>query len=147
MPQEITIALLRNAMKEAVSSGGKTLAGHDVAAEHKDKWTDGKGRFLIDGFPRKMDQALGFDETVSYLTYPVMCSSLQSAQSNTFLLLRHDRCASLALSSSYSAVKKSCLNVFSSAERRADVRTTMRRASRSDSVCSLLCLTFLLIMC
>lgn len=29
------------------------------------EWTDGKGRFLIDGFPRKMDQALKFDETVS----------------------------------------------------------------------------------
>lgn len=27
-------------------------------------WTDGKGRFLIDGFPRKMDQALKFDEAV-----------------------------------------------------------------------------------
>lgn len=28
-------------------------------------WTDGKGRFLIDGFPRKMDQALMFDKAVS----------------------------------------------------------------------------------
>jgi UMP-CMP kinase len=31
------------------------------------EWTEGKGRFLIDGFPRKMDQALKFDETVSRL--------------------------------------------------------------------------------
>lgn len=66
MPQEITIALLRNAMDQAVASGGKTLAGHDVGPEHKDKWTGGKGRFLIDGFPRKMDQAVGFDETVRF---------------------------------------------------------------------------------
>ena len=28
-------------------------------------WQGGKGRFLIDGFPRKMDQALKFDEAVS----------------------------------------------------------------------------------
>ena len=28
------------------------------------QWTGGKGRFLIDGFPRKMDQALKFDESV-----------------------------------------------------------------------------------
>lgn len=28
-------------------------------------WEDGKGRFLIDGFPRKMDQAIKFDESVS----------------------------------------------------------------------------------
>lgn len=27
-------------------------------------WGDGKGRFLVDGFPRKMDQALIFDDTV-----------------------------------------------------------------------------------
>lgn len=28
-------------------------------------WENGKGRFLIDGFPRKMDQALMFDKVVS----------------------------------------------------------------------------------
>ena len=28
-------------------------------------WEDGKGRFLIDGFPRKMDQAIEFDRSVS----------------------------------------------------------------------------------
>jgi UMP-CMP kinase len=30
-----------------------------------DGWKDGKGRFLIDGFPRKMDQAEMFDKAVS----------------------------------------------------------------------------------
>ena len=29
-----------------------------------DGWSDGRGRFLIDGFPRKMDQALKFEEEV-----------------------------------------------------------------------------------
>lgn len=46
VPQEITIKLLENAMKEAVEKQKKT-------------------RFLIDGFPRKMDQAFKFEETVS----------------------------------------------------------------------------------
>lgn len=45
VPQEVTIALLAKAMKEAKSQ-----------------------RFLIDGFPRKMDQALKFDEEVCLST-------------------------------------------------------------------------------
>jgi adenylate kinase family enzyme len=32
---------------------------------NNDAWKSGKGRFLIDGFPRKMDQALMFDKVVS----------------------------------------------------------------------------------
>lgn len=44
VPQEVTIGLLRNAMSEAM--------------------TRGYHHFLIDGFPRKMDQALTFEETV-----------------------------------------------------------------------------------
>ncbi|KAI8868258.1 uridylate kinase ura6 [Ramicandelaber brevisporus] len=45
VPMYVTIALLRNAMQAAYDANGTT-------------------RFLIDGFPRKMDQALEFDETV-----------------------------------------------------------------------------------
>jgi len=45
VPSEVTIGLLRSAMQE-----------------RKDK--DGKNRFLIDGFPRQMDQAIQFDDTV-----------------------------------------------------------------------------------
>jgi UMP-CMP kinase len=45
VPMEVTIALLEQAMKEAI--------------------TEGKGsRFLIDGFPRKMDQAIKFEQVV-----------------------------------------------------------------------------------
>ncbi|OAD01911.1 hypothetical protein MUCCIDRAFT_153210 [Mucor lusitanicus CBS 277.49] len=45
VPMEVTIALLEQAMKEAIK--------------------EGKGsRFLIDGFPRKMDQAVKFEEVV-----------------------------------------------------------------------------------
>ncbi|KAK9452678.1 UMP-CMP kinase [Dipodascopsis uninucleata] len=45
VPQEITIALLKNAMASEVANG--------------------KSKFLIDGFPRKMDQALKFEEDVA----------------------------------------------------------------------------------
>ncbi|KAH0830466.1 UMP-CMP kinase [Lanmaoa asiatica] len=57
VPKEVTIKLLEIAMSEEL----QTRSGPG--------WTEGKGRFLIDGFPRKMDQALMFDETV--------CSSSQ----------------------------------------------------------------------
>ncbi|CEP19145.1 hypothetical protein [Parasitella parasitica] len=45
VPMEVTIALLKNAMKESFEKENKT-------------------HFLIDGFPRKMDQAEKFEETV-----------------------------------------------------------------------------------
>lgn len=50
MPMEVTIALLENAMKDTISSS--------PANSPKAK------RFLIDGFPRKLDQALKFEESV-----------------------------------------------------------------------------------
>ncbi|KAN0061954.1 bifunctional uridylate/adenylate kinase [Thecaphora frezii] len=64
VPMEVTVALLQNAIGEALQKQGTTAAGHTVPEEHKDKWTEGRGRFLVDGFPRKMDQAIKFDETV-----------------------------------------------------------------------------------
>ncbi|PLB54273.1 uridylate kinase [Aspergillus steynii IBT 23096] len=51
VPMEITVALLSNAMADALAAG----AG---AGEGK------KARFLIDGFPRKLDQAVFFENTV-----------------------------------------------------------------------------------
>ncbi|RDW78192.1 uridylate kinase [Coleophoma crateriformis] len=47
VPMEVTVQLLENAMTETLS-----------------KTKDGKGRFLIDGFPRKLDQAVKFEESV-----------------------------------------------------------------------------------
>ncbi|CDU24911.1 probable URA6-uridine-monophosphate kinase [Sporisorium scitamineum] len=64
VPMEVTVALLSNAIAEALSKQGATDAGHSIPEEHKAKWSDGKGRFLVDGFPRKMDQAIKFDESV-----------------------------------------------------------------------------------
>lgn len=56
VPMEVTIKLLENAIREALENP-KADAGAG--------WGDGQGRFLIDGFPRKMDQALEFDKSVS----------------------------------------------------------------------------------
>ncbi|KAK0197375.1 UMP-CMP kinase [Armillaria mellea] len=53
VPMEVTIKLLENAMLDALK-GGKSGDG----------WGEGRGRFLIDGFPRKMDQAIKFEEDV-----------------------------------------------------------------------------------
>jgi len=52
VPQEVTIKLLEIAMSR------------ELEKRSGPGWTDGKGRFLIDGFPRKMDQALTFEQTV-----------------------------------------------------------------------------------
>lgn len=55
VPMEVTIKLLENAMRSAIDERKEsTHTG----------WQNGRGRFLIDGFPRKMDQAIKFDETV-----------------------------------------------------------------------------------
>jgi len=53
VPMEVTVKLLENAVDAALKE-----------ERPGEGWTDGKGRFLIDGFPRKMDQALKFDEEV-----------------------------------------------------------------------------------
>jgi UMP-CMP kinase len=49
VPMEVTIVLLENAMKDAMKKQNKS-------------------RFLIDGFPRKLDQAVKFEEAVSAIT-------------------------------------------------------------------------------
>lgn len=52
---EVTVKLLENAMRDAMQS-----------SDQKDQaWQNGKGRFLVDGFPRQMDQAIKFEEVVS----------------------------------------------------------------------------------
>ncbi|KAL4880023.1 adenylate kinase-domain-containing protein [Aspergillus karnatakaensis] len=53
VPMEITVALLSNAMAD-------TLAEQAASGKAKNE----KARFLIDGFPRKLDQAVFFEETV-----------------------------------------------------------------------------------
>lgn len=47
VPMEVTVQLLENAMTDALKQSGKST-----------------GKFLIDGFPRKLDQAYKFEESV-----------------------------------------------------------------------------------
>jgi len=62
VPMEVTIKLLENAMLAA-------LAERQSESEPRPGWENGKGRFLVDGFPRKMDQALKFDEDVCLASF------------------------------------------------------------------------------
>ena len=55
MPMEVTIGLLRNAIKHALDARSN---------DNSEAWGDGRGRFLIDGFPRKLDQSEKFEATV-----------------------------------------------------------------------------------
>lgn len=55
VPMEVTVKLLENAIRDELNKSRPGQVG----------WEDGRGRFLVDGFPRKMDQALKFDEDVS----------------------------------------------------------------------------------
>jgi len=58
VPSEVTVKLLENAIRDALSKP------HDSVG-----WEDGRGRFLVDGFPRQMDQAHKFDEEVCLSAY------------------------------------------------------------------------------
>ncbi|KAK7464269.1 bifunctional uridylate/adenylate kinase [Stygiomarasmius scandens] len=53
VPVEVTVNLLKNAMAAALKE-----------KREGDGWKDGKGRFLVDGFPRQMDQAEMFEKEV-----------------------------------------------------------------------------------
>jgi len=55
VPMEVTVKLLENAMRSVLEQ--RKSSSHPG-------WQDGKGRFLIDGFPRKMDQAHKFEDEV-----------------------------------------------------------------------------------
>ncbi|KAI0456597.1 uridylate kinase [Xylaria acuta] len=60
VPMEVTIALLENAMRDAMSVSTSTT----TEEKKKKKQQPLKGKFLIDGFPRKFDQAVKFEEAV-----------------------------------------------------------------------------------
>ncbi|EUC59506.1 adenylate kinase [Rhizoctonia solani AG-3 Rhs1AP] len=98
VPMEVTVKLLENAMRAQLERP------HPGAA-----WENGHGRFLVDGFPRKMDQAIKFDETVCLSSF--VCS-----------LTRR---------------KKSCSSACSSEGRLVAVKTIMKRVSRNVSAHSL----------
>lgn len=62
---EVTVNLLKNAMLDTFKS-----------EKRGEGWDDHRGRFLIDGFPRKMDQALKFEEVVRAVPLSVPCHRL-----------------------------------------------------------------------
>ena len=53
--------LLENAMRDTLKSPPTFSSDSSLGGN----WQGGRGRFLIDGFPRKMDQAIKFDESAS----------------------------------------------------------------------------------
>ncbi|KAI0400547.1 uridylate kinase [Xylaria palmicola] len=60
VPMEVTIALLENAMREAMTSAAASPSTTTTTASGSAL----RGKFLIDGFPRKFDQAVKFEEAV-----------------------------------------------------------------------------------
>jgi len=74
VPMEVTVKLLENAMHAAMKD-----------ERPGEGWAGGKGRFLIDGFPRKMDQALKFDETVCLSALVLFYSTTQEVMLDRLL--------------------------------------------------------------
>jgi len=74
VPMEVTIKLLEIAMKAAMDK-----------SRSEDRWGNGHGRFLIDGFPRKMDQAVKFDETVCLSSVVLFFSTTEETMLNRLL--------------------------------------------------------------
>ncbi|OAA33783.1 uridylate kinase [Moelleriella libera RCEF 2490] len=69
VPMEVTIKLLENAMRESLDNNKKQQQSNNeknspVATTSAGAGSAGGGRFLIDGFPRKLDQAHKFEESV-----------------------------------------------------------------------------------
>ncbi|KAI1143534.1 uridylate kinase [Hypoxylon sp. FL0543] len=72
VPMEVTIALLEAAMRQVLdeptavtsTSAHEPSPTPDSDGDDKNKKKRKKGKFLIDGFPRKLDQALKFEEAV-----------------------------------------------------------------------------------
>jgi len=106
---EVTIKLLENAMR-AQLEGRTGGAG----------WDEGHGRFLIDGFPRKMDQALKFEEDV-YVPLLICLGSIDL----TFFSRSVYRLSPFSLQPQ----KRSCSTVCWSVERPAGAKMTTLRVS------------------
>ncbi|KAG6861746.1 UMP-CMP kinase [Termitomyces sp. Mi166 len=75
VPMEVTIKLLENAMQAAMAEN-----------RPEEGWKDGRGRFLIDGFPRKMDQAVKFDETVCLSSVVLFFSTSEEVMEKRLLV-------------------------------------------------------------
>jgi len=74
VPMEVTVKLLENAMRDSFNSPPKFPANSPLSAF----WGSGRGRFLIDGFPRKMDQALKFDESICQSSFVLFFATTEA---------------------------------------------------------------------
>jgi len=74
VPMEVTVKLLENAMKAALAEN-----------RSEEGWTNGHGRFLIDGFPRKMDQAEMFEHDVGIATAVLFFSTTEEVMQERLL--------------------------------------------------------------
>ncbi|GAD96036.1 uridylate kinase Ura6 [Paecilomyces variotii No. 5] len=61
VPMEITVALLSNAMSDTLAKRSDSASAATTTTTKQPP----RPRFLIDGFPRKLDQAVFFEETVA----------------------------------------------------------------------------------
>ncbi len=111
VPMEVTIKLLENAMREAMNNDNNA------------------NKFLIDGFPRQMDQAIKFDASVSK-------HSCQLSSDRTDQAERHTprRFAPRRSSCSWSALRLPSRSASLSVARPRDAMTTTQSQSRSASV-------------
>jgi len=67
VPMEVTIKLL----EEAIVTAHAAIKTPRPSAQG---WGDGRGRFLVDGFPRNMDQAIAFDEHICLSAFVLFLS-------------------------------------------------------------------------
>jgi len=74
VPMEVTIKLLENAMRQTIAEN-QSVQG----------WGNGHGRFLIDGFPRQMDQAIKFEEDVCPATTVLYFSTTEEVMVSRLL--------------------------------------------------------------
>jgi len=76
VPSHVTLKLLENAIGEVLK---KKRSGEEKG------WTDGHGRFLIDGFPRNMDQAELFDNEICSSTLVIFYDTTEDVLTNRLL--------------------------------------------------------------
>ncbi|KAF8710890.1 Uridylate kinase, partial [Rhizoctonia solani] len=74
VPMEVTVKLLENAIRANLEQP------HPGSA-----WQSGHGRFLVDGFPRKMDQAIKFDETVCMSSFVLFFNTTEEVMLSRLL--------------------------------------------------------------
>jgi len=87
MGTTLNLQLLENAMRDTLKSPPTFPIDPALGAN----WQGGRGRFLIDGFPRKMDQAIKFDTSVSHFNLAGEQLNGRSAHLHSYFSSRRPR--------------------------------------------------------